>query len=196
MIQTFRDAGYRVVSEYEEGVLQLEFPIDPTDTAIGLMSNREHRAESASIEKFFNPRSVAVIGASRRQETIGQALVRNLVTGDFAGRVYAVNPTSHAVSGLPTYKTVSDIPDEVDVAIVAVPAESVQDVVLDCAAKGVHGLVVDLLGLRRDRRGGPDAAAQAGRALPLLRPAADRTELPRASSTPTPTSRSTPRSRR
>ena len=87
MIQTFRDAGYRVVSEYEEGVLQLEFSIDPTDTAIGVMMGREHRAEAASIEKFFKPRSVAVIGASRRQETIGQALVRNLVTGDFTGRV-------------------------------------------------------------------------------------------------------------
>jgi len=142
MIQTFRDAGYRVASEYDEGVLQLEFSIDPTDTAIGLMSAREHKAEAASIEKFFNPRSVAVIGASRRQETIGQALVRNLITGDFSGRVYAVNPTSHAVSGLPTYKSVTDIPDDVDVAIVAVPAEHVQDVVLDCAAKGVHGLIV------------------------------------------------------
>ncbi|WP_235547414.1 MULTISPECIES: bifunctional GNAT family N-acetyltransferase/acetate--CoA ligase family protein [unclassified Nocardioides] len=142
MIQTFRDAGYRVASEYDEGVLQLEFSIDPTDTAIGLMSAREHKAESASIEKFFNPRSVAVIGASRRQETIGQALVRNLITGDFSGRVYAVNPTSHAVSGLPTYKSVTEIPDDVDVAVVAVPAEHVQDVVLDCAAKGVHGLIV------------------------------------------------------
>lgn len=142
MIQTFRDAGYKVASEYEEGVLQLEFSIDPTDTAIGLMSQREHKAEAASIERFFHPRSVAVIGASRRQETIGQALVRNLITGDFSGRVYAVNPTSNAVSGLPTYKTVGEIPDEVDVAVVAVPAESVQDVVLDCAAKGVHGLVV------------------------------------------------------
>ena len=142
MIQTFRDAGYRVASEYDEGVLQLEFSIDPTDTAIGLMSAREHKAESASIEKFFNPRSVAVIGASRRQETIGQALVRNLITGDFSGRVYAVNPTSHAVSGLPTYTSVTEIPDDVDVAVVAVPAEHVQDVVLDCAAKGVHGLIV------------------------------------------------------
>src|SRR3954465_3877434 len=142
MIQTFRDAGYHVASEYEEGVLQLEFSIDPTDTAIGAMMGREHRAEAASIEKFFNPRSAAVIGASRRQETIGQALVRNLITGDFSGRVYAVNPTSHAVSGLPTYKSVTDIPDDVDVAIVAVPGEHVQDVVLDCAAKGVHGLIV------------------------------------------------------
>ncbi len=142
MIQTFRDAGYRVASEYEDGVLMLEFPIDPTDTAIGVMINREHRAEAASIEKFFNPRSVAVIGASRRQDTIGQALVRNLVMGDFTGRVYVVNPTSAAVSGMPAYSTVGEIPDEVDVAIVAVPAEAVQDVVLDCAAKGVHGLIV------------------------------------------------------
>jgi acyl-CoA synthetase (NDP forming)/GNAT superfamily N-acetyltransferase len=142
MIHTFRDAGYRVVSEYDEGVMTLEFPIDATDTAMGLMANREHRAEAASIEKFFNARSIAVIGASRREATIGQVLVRNLVMGNFSGRVYAVNSSSESVSGLPTYATVSDIPGEVDVAIVAVPADAVQDVVLDCAAKGVHGLVV------------------------------------------------------
>src|SRR5687767_4798521 len=108
MINTFRDAGYRVVSEYDEGVMTLEFPIDPTDTAMGLMATREHRAEAASIEKFFNPRSIAVIGASRREATIGQVLVRNLVTGNFSGRVYAVNQTSEAVSGLPAFANVAD----------------------------------------------------------------------------------------
>jgi acyl-CoA synthetase (NDP forming)/ribosomal protein S18 acetylase RimI-like enzyme len=142
MIQTFRDAGYRLVSGFEDGVITLEFPIEPTDTAIGVMAGREHRAESASIERFFNPASVAVIGASRRQDTIGQALVRNLVLGDYAGRVYVVNPSAKAVSGLPAYSMVGDIPGDVDVAVVAVPAESVQDVVLDCAAKGVHGLII------------------------------------------------------
>ncbi|HEX3930556.1 MAG TPA: GNAT family N-acetyltransferase [Nocardioides sp.] len=142
MIQTFRDAGYRLVSGFEDGVITLEFPIEPTDTAIGVMAGREHRAEAASIERFFNPRSVAVIGASRRQDTVGRALVRNLVLGDYTGRVYVVNPTANSVSGLPAYSTVGDIPGDVDVAIVAVPAESVQDVVLDCAAKGVHGLVI------------------------------------------------------
>ncbi len=142
MIQTFRDAGYRLASGYADGVITLEFPIDPTDTAIGVMHNREHRAEAASIHKFFHPRSVAIIGASRRQDTIGQLLVHNLVTGDFTGRVYVVNPTAAAVSGMPAYKTVNEIPDEVDVAIVAVPADAVTDVVLDCAAKGVHGMVV------------------------------------------------------
>ncbi len=142
MIQTFRDAGYHVASGYDDGVLTLEFPIDATDTSIGVMRGREQRAEAASIERFFNPRSVAVIGASRRQDTIGQTLVRNLVTGDFTGRVYVVNPSAGAVSGLPAYRSVGDIPDEVDVAIVAVPADAVSEVVLDCAAKGVHGLVV------------------------------------------------------
>ncbi len=142
MIHTFRDAGYRLASGYEDGVMMLEFPIDPTETAMGVMEGREHRAEAASIEKFLNPSSIAVIGASRRQDTIGHALVRNLVTGDYTGRVYVVNSQGVAVSGLPAYASVGDIPDAVDVAVVAVPAESVQDVVLDCAAKGVHGLVV------------------------------------------------------
>lgn len=142
MIQTFRDAGYRVASGYADGVITLEFPIDPTDTAIGVMRDREHVAESASIHRFFHPKSVAIVGASRRQDTIGQLLVRNLVNADFAGRVYVVNPSANAVSGMPAYNSVNEIPDEVDVAIVAVPADAVTDVVLDCAAKGVHGLIV------------------------------------------------------
>ncbi len=142
MILTFRDAGYRLVSDVEDGVMTLEFPIEQTDTAAGVMASREHRAEATSIQKFFNPRSVAVIGASRRQDTIGQALVRHLVLGDYTGRVYVVNDRATSVSGMPAHATVSEIQDDVDVAVVAVPAESVQDVVLDCANKGVHGLVV------------------------------------------------------
>ena len=142
MIQVFRDAGYHVASGYEDGVIHLEFPIEPTPTAIGVMLNREHEAEAASINRFLNPRSVAIIGASRRQETVGQVLVRNMVNADFTGRVYVVNPNTSAVSGMPAYKSVQDIEGEVDVAIVAVPADAVQDVVLDCAAKGVLGLVV------------------------------------------------------
>ncbi len=142
MIHTFKDAGYQVKSAFEDGVMELVFRIDPTDTAIGVMEQREHRAEYASIERFFSPSSVAIIGASRRQDTIGRALVRHMVLGNFAGRIHVVNPSADSVAGMPAWKTVAEIPGEVDVAIVAVPAEAVQDVVLDCAAKGVHGLVV------------------------------------------------------
>jgi acyl-CoA synthetase (NDP forming)/RimJ/RimL family protein N-acetyltransferase len=142
MIQVFREQGYQVTGGWDEGVMHLEFDIDPTDTAMGVIAAREHRSEAASIAAFLNARSVAVIGASRRSDTIGALLVRNLVLGDYAGRVYVVNPSSDAVAGMPAYPTVSDIPGEVEVAIVAVPADAVHDVVLDCANKGVHGLIV------------------------------------------------------
>jgi acyl-CoA synthetase (NDP forming)/RimJ/RimL family protein N-acetyltransferase len=142
MIRIFKDAGYQVAGGFEDGVMRFEFPIDSTETSINVMLAREHRAEAASIQRFFEARSVAIIGASRRQDTVGQTLVHNLVLGDYRGRVYVVNPSAEAVSGMPAYKSVADIPDQVDVAIVAVPADAVPDVVLDCAAKGVHGLVV------------------------------------------------------
>jgi acyl-CoA synthetase (NDP forming)/RimJ/RimL family protein N-acetyltransferase len=142
MIQIFREAGYHVAGGFEDGVMRFEFAIDSTETSIGVMLSREHRAEAASIQRFFDARSVAIIGASRRQDTVGQTLIHNLVLGDYTGRVYVVNPAAEAVSGMPAYKTVADIPDQVDIAIVAVPADAVQDVVLDCAAKGVHGLIV------------------------------------------------------
>ena len=184
MVQVFRDAGYHVDGGFEDGVMRLVFPIDTTDTSVGVMQAREHRAESASIERFFHARSVAVIGASRRHDTIGQTLVRNLVLGDYQGRVYVVNPAAQSVAGLPAYATVGDIPDTVDVAIVAVPAEAVQDVVLDCAAKGVHGLVVISSGFAETGEEGRLPPAEARRAGPQLRPAADRARTASASSTP------------
>ncbi|MDQ3416373.1 MAG: bifunctional GNAT family N-acetyltransferase/acetate--CoA ligase family protein [Actinomycetota bacterium] len=142
MIQVFREQGYRVSGELSDGVLRMEFPIEQTDTAVGVLLAREHRAEATSMSAFFEVRSVAVVGASRRSGTVGQRLVRNLVLGDFTGTVYAVNPQAEAVSGLPAYRSVQEIPGHVDLALVAVPAEAVTEVVLDCAAKGVRGLVV------------------------------------------------------
>ncbi len=142
MLQVFREQGYAVTGGWDEGVMHLEFDIDPTETSLGVLAAREHRSEAASISAFLNARSVAVIGASRRSDTVGATLVRNLVLGDYAGKIYVVNPAADAVAGMPAYPTVSDIPDEVEVAMVAVPADKVQDVVLDCAAKGVHGLIV------------------------------------------------------
>jgi acyl-CoA synthetase (NDP forming)/GNAT superfamily N-acetyltransferase len=142
MINTFLEAGFHVARAYEDGVMRLEFPIAATETAVGVMQAREHRAEARSMARFFLAHTVAVIGASRREDTIGRMLVRNLVVSGYTGRVYVVNPSADAVAGMPSYKSVQDIPDEVDLAIVAVPADAVQDVVLDCAAKGVHGLVV------------------------------------------------------
>ncbi|MCL3818564.1 bifunctional acetate--CoA ligase family protein/GNAT family N-acetyltransferase [Aeromicrobium wangtongii] len=166
MQQIFREMGYQIQGMIEDGVQRLTFELESTDTAMSVMQAREQRAEAASIERIFKARSIAVIGASRRQDSIGQAMVRNLVLGDFGGSVYAVNSQAEAVSGLPAYKRVQDIPGEVDVAIVAVPAESVNDVVLDCAAKGVHGLIVISAGFAEE---GPEGRQRQRALLGLSR---------------------------
>ena len=160
MLQIFREMGYQIEGSVEEGVQRLAFRIQSTDTAIGVMRAREQRAEAASIERIFAARSIAVVGASRKQDSIGQAMVRNLVLGDYQGSVYAVNSQAEAVSGLPAYKTVQDVPDDVDLAIVAVPSESVTDVVLDCAAKGVHGLIVISAGFAEEGSEGRDGSGR------------------------------------
>ena len=166
MIHTFRDAGYHVDRRFEEGVVRLGFPIAATDTSLGVMGSREHRAEARSMERFFEARSVAIIGASRRQDTIGSTLVRNLVLGDYTGRVYVVNPAADAVAGLPAYKSVLEIPGDVDLALVAVPADAVEGVVLDCATKRVHGLVVISSGFAET---GEEGRRRQGRLVSLTR---------------------------
>ncbi|WP_406055283.1 GNAT family N-acetyltransferase [Kribbella sp. NBC_00889] len=144
MITVFAEAGYKVAREFEDGVIVVEFDIAPTDTSFGVMQAREQRSEALSIARLLTPNAVAVIGASRREGTIGNALLRNLRDGGFPGRLYAVNTDTKAteIEGVPAYPTIRDVDDTVDLAVVAVRAELVADVVLDCAAKGVRGLVV------------------------------------------------------
>jgi acyl-CoA synthetase (NDP forming)/GNAT superfamily N-acetyltransferase len=142
MIKVFTDAGYSVRPTYEDGVLHVEFGIDPTDESLAVLAAREQRAEARSIARMLTPRSVAVVGASRQRAKIGQTLVRNLVAGGFTGPVYAVNPSAPAVAGVPAFPTLAAVPADIDLAIVAVPADAVSDVVMDAVGKGVRGLVV------------------------------------------------------
>ncbi|MGH3477948.1 MAG: GNAT family N-acetyltransferase, partial [Nocardioidaceae bacterium] len=136
MIAVFTEAGYHVAREFEDGVIVVAFEIEPTDTSYGVMQAREQRSEALSIERLLTPSSIAVIGASRRDGTIGNALLHNMRDGGFTGKLYAVNTEADEdeIDGVPTYRSVTDISGTIDLAVVAVPADTVQDVVLDCAA--------------------------------------------------------------
>ncbi|MDP9392969.1 MAG: GNAT family N-acetyltransferase, partial [Actinomycetota bacterium] len=142
MLSVFRDAGYTVTHEFEDGVVRLQFDLAPTATSLQVMQAREHRAEARSVERLLRPESIVVIGAGRQERSIGSRALRNLVAGGFPGRLAAVNLSATTVAGVPAYPSVVDVPGTVDLAVVAVPAESVQAVVLSCARKGVRGLVV------------------------------------------------------
>jgi acyl-CoA synthetase (NDP forming)/GNAT superfamily N-acetyltransferase len=142
MLTVFREAGYEVRSEYDDGVVTLRFDIDPTERSLAVMEAREHRAEARSVQRLLNPASVAVIGASRRTGTVGHHLLADVLAAGFTGRIDVVHPEADEVLGTPAVPGIGAIGEPVDVAVVAVPAAAVLDVVAECAQAGVRGLVV------------------------------------------------------
>ena len=164
MVRVFLDAGYQASKSYDYGVVHLEFAIDEMATPEAVAREREQHAEARSIARLLAPRSVAVIGASRDRTKIGNAVLRNLIRGGFAGGVLPVHPSADAVEGLPAYRNVLDVDGTVELAVVAVPADAVGDVVAQCAVKGVHALVV-VSGGFADRADDPVAGLAAQRQL-------------------------------
>jgi acetyl coenzyme A synthetase (ADP forming)-like protein len=142
MLRVFHDAGFAEERAYADGVVRVAFPIEPTDASLTAMDDRERQAAARSVERLLRPRSVAVVGAGRHPGGVGHQVLRNLLDGGFVGPVYPVHPTARHVASVRAYPSVLDVPDEVDLAVIAVPAMLVPDVVDQCAAKRVGGLVV------------------------------------------------------
>jgi len=94
------------------------------------------------LEPVFNPRSVAIIGASRREGSIGWQVTKNMIVGGFEGPIYPINPGASEILGLKAYPTISDVPGPVDAAVYCVPADKVLGVARECAKKGVKGHIV------------------------------------------------------
>jgi acetyltransferase len=118
------------------------------------------------VRAIFEPRSVAVIGASRQRGTIGAEIFRNVLRHGFTGTVYPVNPSAKAVGGVRAYASVLDVPDDVELAIIAVPAEHVLEVADDCAKKGVRAIVVISAGFKET---GPEGAEREAALLAKVR---------------------------
>lgn len=142
MLSVFTEAGYTVHHHLEDGVVSVSIDIAPTDRTLAVMEAREHRAESRSVQALLSPRGVVVFGASRRRGTIGHRMMADLVGSAFTGRLAVVHPEAESVHGVTAYRSLAEVPWPVDLAVVAVPAAAVLDVVSDCARYGVRGLVV------------------------------------------------------
>jgi acetate---CoA ligase (ADP-forming) len=100
------------------------------------------------IEALFSPRTLAVVGATNRQGSVGLAVFRNLLDAGFQGVLYPVNPKAKSIQGVKAYPTVSDIPDDIDLAVVIVPAENVPAVIEEAAPKNVKSCVVITAGFK------------------------------------------------
>jgi acetate---CoA ligase (ADP-forming) len=142
MLGVFERAGYELKRELAGGVVEVEFPLASTERFEQSVEERDHTAVVASLRPFFQPATVAVVGASPRRGTIGGELFRNVLEGDFAGAAYPVNPKGAAVAGVRAYGSVAEIPDPVELAVIAVPGEHVLGAAEDALRSGVRALVV------------------------------------------------------
>ncbi|HWC77344.1 MAG TPA: GNAT family N-acetyltransferase, partial [Blastocatellia bacterium] len=142
MMDVFIRSGFEVDRRLDGGVFVVTFPIAPTAAQEEQSAKRARASASESMKPFFEARSVAVIGAGRKRGGIGAEIFHNLITSGFQGVAYPVNNNTNVVGAVRAFQTVRDIPDSVDLAIVVVPASSVEAAVDDCIAKGVHAIVV------------------------------------------------------
>jgi acetate---CoA ligase (ADP-forming) len=142
MVRVLHDFGFPTSTRIEPGVLKVEFPTSIELTTVETFEKRESFSTVAAVRNFLEPKSVAVIGASRDRNSIGGRLFHNMLDGGFNGPVYPVNPSSEVIQSVPAYKSVLDCPGQVDLAMVVVPARFVIQVASECARKGVRALVV------------------------------------------------------
>jgi acyl-CoA synthetase (NDP forming)/GNAT superfamily N-acetyltransferase len=148
MLHVFADAGLAVRRRIVEGVAELTFPLPDPATGAGLdrylssVAGRESRADVASLRHLLQPESVAVIGASREPGTAGRAILHGIAAGGFAGKIYAVHPHARHLEGVPVVASVEDLPEPVDLAVLAVPASAVPAVAASCGRRGVRSLTV------------------------------------------------------
>ena len=153
MQRVFRDAGLSARRQLDGGVIEFtcDLPGDDADPRwdpfLDAAADRERSADVASLRHVFQPGSVAVVGASRRMGTVGRAILHNIVTAGYQGRIYAVNPHAAHMEAVRCVASVSALPEAVDLAVIAVPAVAVSAVADECGRRGVKALVVITAGL-------------------------------------------------
>src|SRR5208337_2365135 len=119
-----------------------------------LASNLFGTKGGGGLEAFFAPQNIAVIGASDKAGSIGRTLVWNLISSPFGGTVFPVNPKRPSVLGIKAHPRIGDVPDPIDLAIVATPGPTVPDLIAECVEAGVQAAIVVSAGFKEIGAGG------------------------------------------
>jgi acyl-CoA synthetase (NDP forming) len=148
--QVLADIGLPVRRWSDDGEAHVEFDLDPADTYLDALAAREEQADVASLTAVLAPRSVVVVGAGRRPDSVGHAVLADLVRAGFGGRLAVVNPHAAQVCGVACHRSVADLAAPVDLAVLCVPAPAVPTVAEQCGRRGVRALLVISSGLSDD----------------------------------------------
>ncbi len=166
MLTVFHASGFESSRRRTSDVYELTLPLAETERTRALQDTREKMATAASLMPFFQPKTVAVVGASRDPRRLGHLLFRHILDGEFGGTVYPVNPSAGSVAGVHAYPDLVNVPEAVDLAIVVVPAWQIQSVIEDCIRAGVRAVVITSAGFSES---GPEGLALEQSVLERLR---------------------------
>ncbi|MDG1265695.1 MAG: GNAT family N-acetyltransferase [Ilumatobacter sp.] len=183
MLAVFAKAGWPLQRRFDSGVVDLDWELATTDEFIDTVERREQRADSRAVARIFLPRAIAVIGASDRIGSAGNLLWSN-VRASVRAPVYPVNPRLEDLDGVHCFRSVQDLPEEVSLAIIAVPSHSLESTIDACINKRMRGAVIvtspdsvdgseqfDLASLvRRSRRNGLRLIGPSSMGIASLRP--------------------------
>ena len=142
MINVFKSSGFQVHQVWDSGAVHIELPVTGAAALRERAELRERIAVANSLLPLLRPRRVAVVGASRKRSAIGNMVFRNILAAGYAGTVYPVNPQADSVNGVRAYASLADLPEPIDLAVIAVPAETVLEVAERAIHAGAKGLVV------------------------------------------------------
>jgi predicted CoA-binding protein/GNAT superfamily N-acetyltransferase len=143
MLRVLSSAGIPVRRRIDNGVIEITMPLTPDGHYLDAVAERERHANVESLHHLLRPASVAVIGVGRRPESIGGAILRNVVSYGFAGPVYAVNPhAGDRLAGVPCFPSVAELPEPPDLAVITVPPDAAGQVAEDCGRRGARSLVM------------------------------------------------------
>ncbi len=142
MLSVFENVGFVPTRTLEGGVVEVRFSLEPTEGYQARVDERDHVAVTASLRPFFEPKTVAVIGASARRGSIGGELFRNILTGGFTGAAYPVNRSGEPVAGVRAYTSIEEIGDPIDLCVICLPGERVIEAAEEALRKGTRALCV------------------------------------------------------
>ena len=157
MLDVFHESGFEIRSKSDFGAVNVQLSLNPTKQTVAALDRRNALATVASLTPLFQPRAVAVVGASRDTASIGRRVLHAVLTGGYTGPIYPVNPNAREIEGLACYGSMADVPSGTDLAVICVPRAHVLQTVDACATAGVKSLVVITAGFAE--------AGDAGRAL-------------------------------
>jgi acyl-CoA synthetase (NDP forming)/GNAT superfamily N-acetyltransferase len=152
MWQVITDSGLPVRRRVGGGEVHIELDLTPAEGYLAALAEREERADVASLSAVLAARSIVVVGAGRRPDSVGHVVLESLVRAGFTGQLAAVNPHAAQVCGVTCHRSIEDVPGPVDLAVLCLPAEVVPEVARQCGRAGVRALLVISSGLSADPR--------------------------------------------